>query len=253
MKKYFPYSITSAKAQLKSEVANSYLNWIWWLLDPVCFMFIYTFIFGYVFEARELYFPVFIFVGLSMWDFFNRTVNQSVKIVKNNKAIVTKVYMPKYVLILTKLWVNGFKMAISFGLVILMMIFYRVPISWNVLLFIPIIITLILFTFACAVHLLHFGVYVEDLSNVITIVLRFVFYITGIFYSVAGKVPAPYGEWLNRYNPLAFLLTSMREALIYKTTPDWRLLLFWFAVSVLIGWWGVRRIYKEENSYVKVI
>lgn len=107
IKKYFRYSVVSAKSQLKSEVANSYLNWIWWILDPLCFMLIYTFIFGYVFGSKEQFFSVFIFIGLSMWDFFNKTLKGSVKIVKSNKAIVSKVYFPKYVLILTKMWVNG--------------------------------------------------------------------------------------------------------------------------------------------------
>jgi len=45
-KKYFQYSVFAAKSQLKSEVADSYLNWVWWVLDPFCFMLIYTFIFG---------------------------------------------------------------------------------------------------------------------------------------------------------------------------------------------------------------
>lgn len=252
-KKYFSYSIVSAKAQLKSEVANSYLNWIWWILDPVCFMLIYTFIFGYVFDSSEPFFPVFIFIGLSMWDFFNRTVTQSVRIVKNNKSIVSKVYLPKYILIETKLWVNGFKMIISFSVIALMMIFWRIPIGYECLYIVPVLLILAVFTFACSAHLLHFGVYVEDLSNVITIVLRFAFYLTGIFYNVETRIPAPYGELLNRYNPMAFLITSMRQALIYHQVPHRKLLLFWMTVSILLALWGVKRIYGEENSYVKVI
>lgn len=251
--KYISYSVVSAKAQLKSEVANSYLNWIWWILDPVCFMLIYTFIFGYVFNSRELYFPIFIFIGLSMWDFFNRTITQSVKIVKNNKAIVSKVYLPKYVLVMTKIWVNGFKMMISFGIVGLMMLWWRVPVNLSFLYCLPTLAVLMVFTFACSIHLLHFGVYVEDLSNVVTIVMRFVFYLTGVFYDVAGRIAAPYGEALNKYNPMAFLLTSMRQAMIYEKIPNRKLLIVWFVISVLLAAWGIRRIYKEENSYVKVM
>ena len=250
--KYFRYSIISAKAQLKAEVANSYLNWIWWVLDPLCFMLIYTFIFGYVFKSSEQYFPVYIFIGLSMWDFFNRTLTNSVKIVKTNKAIVSKVYFPKYVLILTKMWVNGFKMLISFGIVVIMMIFYQVPISWNVLYCIPVLLILGLFTFGCSCFLLHFGVYVEDLSNVVTIVLRFLFYCTGIFYNIESRIPG-WGTLLNQYNPVAFLLSSMRKCLIYCQVPHRKLLLLWLAVSVVLSILGVRKIYKEENSYVKAI
>lgn len=252
LKKYLPYSLVSAKSQLKSEVANSYLNWIWWVLDPICFMLIYTFIFGYVFNSKELYFPVFIFIGLSMWDFFNRTMTNSVKIVKNNKPIVSKVYLPKYFLILTKIWVNGFKMIVSFGVVLLLMLAYRVPISSAFLACVPVFIVLFLFTFGCATHLLHFGVYVEDLSNVVAIVLRFVFYLTGIFYNIEKKIPG-WGTELNSYNPLAFLITAMRNCMIYKKTPTWGLLFIWFLVGLFISVWGVRRIYREENSYVKVI
>ena len=125
-----------------------------------------------------------------MWDFFNRMINQSVRIVKTNKPIVSKVYLPKYILVLTKIWVNSFKMMISFGIVILMMIFYRVPLTFKVIYTIPTLLLLLLFTFACSIWLLHYGVFVEDLSNVVMIALRMLFYLTGIFYNVGTRIPA---------------------------------------------------------------
>lgn len=252
IKRYFPYSIVSAKAQLKAEVANSYLNWLWWILEPLCFMLIYSFVFGYVFNAREQYFPIYIFIGLSVWDFFNRMMVYSVKSVKNNSALVTRVYFPKYILIVTKIWVNGFKMLISFSIVVLMMVVYRVPISWNILWFFPIILTLGLFAFGCACFLLHFGVYVQDLANVVTIVLRGIFYATGIFYDLETQIPC-WGVLLNQCNPVAFLMSSLRKCMIYMQTPDWKLLLLWFLGSMLLAVAGVRKIYREENSYVKAI
>ncbi|MBQ7817711.1 MAG: ABC transporter permease [Oscillospiraceae bacterium] len=252
LRKYFSFSVVSAKSQLKTEVASSYLNWIWWILDPLCFMLIYTFVFGYVFQSREQYFPVFIFVGLSMWDFFNHTLKSSVKIVKRNKSVVSRVYFPKYILIVTELLADAFKMAISFGIVVLMMIFFKVPISWNVLFFIPIVATLMLFTFGCSCIVMHFGVYVEDLANVVNIVLRFLFYLTGIFYNVKAKIPH-IGVYLNEFNPLASLISAMRDCLIYCRTPDLRFLGIWFAVSVLLTVCGVALVYKEENSYLKAV
>ncbi len=252
LKKYFRYSVVSAKSKLKAEVANSYLNWLWWILDPLCFMLIYTFIFGYVFNAKEQYFPVFIFIGLSMWDFFNKTLLASVKTIKLNKAIVSRVYFPKFILVLSKIWINGFKMMISFAVVFLMMIFFRVQLSLNVLFFVPVLLILVLFTFGCSCFLMHYGVYVEDLSNVLNVVLRFVFYATGIFYNIETRIPQ-FGVLLNKLNPVAFLITSMRQSLIYGETPDWTLLLIWLFVSVLLVLLGIRKVYKEENSYVKAI
>lgn len=250
--KYFRYSIVAAKAQLKAEVAGSYLNWIWWILDPLCFMLIYTFIFGYVFKSNEMYFPVYIFIGLSMWDFFNKTVQGSVKMIKANKQIVSKVYFPKFILLLTRIWVNAFKMLVSFGIVVLMMIYFRIPVTLNVFFLIPIIMALGLLTFGCGCFLMHYGVYVNDLSNVVSIVTRMLFYITGIFYNLETRIPE-YGPLLNCYNPVAFLISSMRKCLIYGEPPALKTLLLWLALGLLISIAGIRKIYKEENSYVKAI
>ena len=71
-KKYWKYTLYAAKSQLKTEVANSYLNWIWWVLEPFCFMLIYAFIFGYMLGRRN-YITMFIYLwvlpsGISSTD-----------------------------------------------------------------------------------------------------------------------------------------------------------------------------------------
>lgn len=252
LKKYLPYSIKAAKCELKAEVAGSYLNWLWWILNPLCFMLLYSFIFGYVFNAREQYFPVFIFIGLSIWDFFRVCINNSVNIIKRNKNVISRVYMPKYVLLLTLMWVNGFKMLISFGIVIAMMVFFSVPISINVLWFVPILIILFFITFGLSCFVLHFGVFVADMSNVINLGMRMLMYFTGIFYNVETRIPV-YGKMLNTYNPVAFLISSMRKSLIYEAAPDLVFLAVWAVIGFALSYFGIKKIYKEENGYVKVI
>lgn len=253
MKKYWKYAIYSSKAQLKSEIANSYLNWLWWILDPLCFMLIYVFMFGYVFKSNQEYFAVFVFIGITLWDFFNKTLVQCVKVIKANKPIVSKVYIPKFILILVKMGVNGFKMFISLLIVAVMLFVWHVPITWRVVYFLPILLTLFVVVFGFSCFLLHYGVFVEDLSNVLNIVLRFLFYITGVFWNIMDRLPAPYNSYIGKGNPIAFLITAMRNCLIYGKTPDLKLLLVWFLVGLLISILGVRKIYKNENSYVKVI
>ena len=252
-KKYFHYAIRSAKSTLKAEAAGSYLNWLWWILNPICFMLIYTVIFGVVFNASEDYFPIFIFIGLSMWDFFNHVVTHSVKMVKNNKGIVTKVYMPKFILLVSDMMVNAFKMAISFGVVAVMMIVWRVPVHGSILFMIPVLAVLFLITFAAGAFLLHLGVYIQDLPNIVNIAMRCVFYFTGVFYDIQKRIPAPYNYWGLRLNPLACLVTQARDALLYGRVSHLSMLLIWLAVGLILSALGVRTIYKNENGYVKVI
>jgi len=254
IKEYFSYARFAAKSSLNAEVAGSYLNWLWWIFDPICMMLVYTFIFSYIFKASEPYFPIFVFVGLTMWRFFQMTLSKSPKIVKNNKSIVSKVYLPKFVLIETEMLVNFVKMLISWAIIVGMMLVWRVPISVTVLMVIPIFIVEAIFTFGICTLVLHFGVFVEDLDNVIRIAIQFIFYATGIFFSIESRVPDPMiRNFLLHYNPMAYFIASIRRCLLYQTWPEWDWFILWTVVSIVISVIAVRLIYTYENSYVKAI
>lgn len=253
LKKYWAYARQSAKAELKSEVASSYLNWLWWILDPLLFMLVYTFIAEVVFNRSEPYFPVFVLIGLTMWNFFDKIVLGSVKIVKNNHAIVSKVYVPKFILVIQKMMVNGFKMFISFVLIALMMAAFRVPVTYKVFYVVPLLIVLFVVTFAISNLVLHFGVFVEDLYNVLKVLLKLMFYMTGIFFSIATRVPKPYNDLLLTINPVAFLINCSRSCMLYAEIPDLRMLFVWCVVGIALSVIALKIVYKYENSYVKVI
>lgn len=253
IKRYMKYSLYSARAALKAEVVNSYLDWIWWLLEPFCMMIIYTIIFDYVFEMHELYFPIFAYIGITMWNFFNRVINESVLIVRRNASIVKKVYIPKHILILSNMFLNVFKMFLSFIIIFIMMAVFRVPISVNILMSIPIFVVMFIVTYAFATILLNMGVYIQDFSYIISIVLKFLTYFTGTFYDIEKRMEAPWSDLLLTLNPMAMLISAMRKAMIYCQMPDVRLLVLWTVIGVIIAAVGVRIIYKNENGYVKAI
>ncbi len=253
VKRYYPYAMYSAKSDLKDEVASSYLNWLWWILDPLLFMCVYTFIALVIFQKGTPYFPVFVFVGLTMWNFFNKTALQCVKIVRTNSAIVSKVYLPKWVLVWNRILVNGFKMMVSFCLVAILMAIFKVPLTRNILWIFPIILETCIFTFGFCCLLLHFGVYVEDLYNVVNVLLKLMFYMTGIFYDISTLVKEPWRGFLLSLNPMSTLITSARVCLLYQDRPHLDLMVIWLGISLLLCIHGVRIIYTSENSYVKVM
>lgn len=253
MKKYFPYAVRAAKADLKAEVTNSFLDWMWWLIEPFCMMLIYTVMFGVVFDAAEEYFPIFIFIGITMWSFFTRGITGSVEMVRANRGIVTRIYLPKYILLFSKLMVNGFKMLVSFAVIAVMLVVFRVRVTGSVLAMAPILAVLFLITFGIGSILMHYGVYVNDLSYITGILLTMMMYLTGTFYAVAKRIPEPFGAVLEKCNPIAFLIAEMRNVVLYGQPLDWKLLFVWCVLSVLLVGIGVFMIYRNENSYVKVI
>ncbi len=252
IKKYFKYILYSTKSNLKTEVANSYLNWLWWILDPLCFMLVYTFIVQIVFKANEQYFPVFVLIGLTAWNFFNTNTNSSVKLIANNKSIVTKVYIPKYVLTLVKMFTNLFKMMISWGLILIMMLIFKVPYTLYMLQFFPVLIVLFVLSFGISTILMHFGVFVEDLSNVMNIFLKLVFYMSGVFYAISTRVPAPFNRILVNLNPIALIIDSFRKAFLGADLVNYRMLSIWLVIGLILSFIGIKTIQKYENSYAKV-
>lgn len=259
IKKFRKYVTYSAKSGLKSEVAGSHLGWIWWILEPILFMLVYWFIFSVVFSGSVQYMPIFIFIGLTLWNFFNKGLSDSVRIVNANISTLSKVYVPKYMLIISNMLQQGFKMMISFGVIIIMMIIYHVPVTIYALWMIPIMITLFLICFGLNCIIAHFGVFVEDLRTVIAIVLRVIFYMSGVFYELIprngkpSRIPEPFATILAKCNPMAFLMTSARNCLIYSSNVGYKVLGCWFIMGIILAVIGVKIIYKYENSYIKVM
>ena len=253
IRKYYKYAIRSAKAELKSEVADSYLNWMWWIIEPFCFMLIYVFVFGVVFKNNTPYFASFVFIGLTAWDFFNRMITGSVKLITNNRDLVTKVYIPKYILLLAKSFTYLFKMGISLVITFGLMLFQGVPLTFNILWLIPIFATLYIISFGAGMILMHFGVTLSDLSNLTNIGLRMVFYLSGIFYNIKERLKGSLGFFLLRANPIAFCMNQLRETMLYGKMISFTGILFWLIVGLILCAIGVHVIHKNENSYAKVI
>lgn len=253
IKRYWYFCRYSAQTDLKAEVANSYLNWIWWILEPLCNMLVYYFIFGNILKSSREYFLVFIYSALLMWNFFNKNVMYSIKAIRTNKGIITKVYVPKFILLFSNMILNGIKLGISLLILQVFMIFMKVPVNGTIIYFFISYIVLFLFTFGCGTICMHFGVFIDDLGYAIAILLNMMFFLSGIFYDIEATMTPPLGGIIARLNPTAFLINSMRNALLYQMVPDMVLMGCWFIVSVILCSIGVRIIYKYENSYVKVV
>ena len=253
VKKYWQYTVYAAKTDLKAEVANSYLNRLWWLLEPFFNMLVYVIVFGKVMGNSIQNYSTFVFSALLMWSFFNKTINYSVKLVRNNKDIVTKVYIPKFILLISDMILNMLKLFFSLIVLAVMLLVFRVQIGFNILWVLPAYVLMILFAFGAGMIFLHFGVYVDDLSYAIGILLNMLMFLSGIFYEVLTTLPYPLNTIMMCLNPVAIFIDTMRNALIYNEATNLPLIGVWLLISTILCCIGVHIVYKNENSYVKVV
>ena len=253
LKKFRGYTFYAVKSELKSEVATSHLNWLWWILDPIMFMFVYGFIVAIVFKEGEPSFPVFILVGLTVWNMVSGTINMSTTIIDKFSGVIKKIYIPKFILIIIRQGTFLFKFFISSALILVVMLIIGVPYSLSLLNYPLIVILMMVITFGFSSILAHVGVFLPDLSKIMNIVMRMLFYMSGVFFNVIDKVPAPWGEILGYVNPFAFIMKEFRVIVIDGVNPDYMLMGIWFLIGIILSVIGISLIYRYENTYVKVL
>ena len=252
LKEYRFFCVYMARACLRAEVANSYLNWIWWVLEPLCSMLVYYAIFAGILGRDRSFYVVFVYVGTLCWSYFERCMLYAVQAVRLNRDIVTKTYVPKPVLLLSNILFNSFKMLFSIGILAVLMAVQRVPVTVSWLGVLPALAELVLLTFGCGLLFMHFGVFVDDLSHALRILLRILFYLTGVFYDLEAVLPSPWGRLMICLNPVACVLHTLRGSLLDARMPGPETAV-WFLLSCTLCLAGLALSYRYENTYVKVI
>lgn len=253
LKNYIHYIGYAAKASLKSELDGSRIGWIWWILDPVMFMLIYMFVFTVVFQRTTDYLVAFIFLGINIWKYFNGTVQSCVPLIKQSRNIISKVYLPKFALVLTRMTTNAVKLAFSFVVVVGLMIWYRIMPTLYLLQLIPVLGVLGLLTFGLSLLVMHVGVYFEDLAKFLRPAFQLLFYASGVFYPMQDALGGQAAELLMWINPAALLIAEVRNAVIYGRLCNWGALCLWALLGAGLTALSLGLIYRSENEYVKLV
>lgn len=253
IRKYYQYMNYAAKADLKAEVANSYLNRLWWLLEPFFNMLVYVIVFGKLMGSSVENYATFVFSGLLMWNFFSKTVNYSVKCVRSNRDIVTKVYVPKHVLLISNMILNFYKLLFSLIVLVPMLVIFKVHIGLGVFWLISAYALMLIFSFGIGMFLLHYGVYIDDLGYAVGILLQMLMFLSGVFYDVITGLSTPLNVLMLVLNPVSMFADTMRNALLNNVIANVPLIVVWIILSLLISYMGIHLVYKSENGYVKVV
>ena len=78
-------------------------------------------------------------------------------------------------------------------------------------------------------------------------------FLSGIFYNTITTLPEPLNGIMMCLNPIAVVIDTMRNALLNNTAANLPILGVWFLISIILCGIGVHTVYKNENSYVKIV
>lgn len=193
---------------------QTFIGVLWAVLQPVSLMLLFTFIFGVVLQTTHKNYPyvLFFYAGVLPWTFFSGSTNFAVTSLSGNFNLVTKIYFPREIIPLSGVAINFIDYIIGLFVFLMLLVFYRVQITWNFLWLIPLLIMLITYTTSISLFLAALNVYYRDVKLASTFLLQFLFFATPVIYSVDTVD----NRWklLLFLNPLTFIVENMRRVTI---------------------------------------
>ncbi|MBM7095809.1 ABC transporter permease [Bacillus sp. H-16] len=242
------------KSGLKAENRNSYLGYFWWLLDPLLNVLVYFFLIAIVLDRGgddKAQFAVFLVIGLVAWRWMNTTVNTSAKSIIKYTSIINQVYLPKSIFPLSMTFTQGVNFVFGLVVVAIFLAVFGVVPGWQVV-YLPIIILVqLLFLLAISLAVAYVCVFIRDIDNILSHVLRVFFYASPIIWE-GGRLPAEYA-WIVAINPVAIIVDSYRAVLMYQTDPQFGGLFVIAVSSALIICALVYHYSKNEHKIIKAL
>lgn len=191
----------------------------WILFRPLLLCLVYVTVFGYMIGIKTdpVPFPLFVFLGITLYLFFSGTVSDTASSLTNNAGIMSKVYYPRLIVPLTALFVNVMDLLASFLVILGLMLIYGVHAGWQLVYFPLFLAGLALISFVIGLILAAHSVERRDIMMALPVVMRVMVYAMPCVYPVS-MVPEKFIT-LYYMNPMAALIQGIRWSLLDDVPP----------------------------------
>ena len=224
-----------AKTDFKLRYQGSVLGYLWALLKPLFMFSILNFVFSSIFAARGQgteYYSLQLLVGILMFNFFSEGTNAGMQSLLSKSQLVTKIYIPRWTLILASTLNAALIYIMNLSVVIAFFVWKQFLPSFSAI-FLFILYSAVIYVIVLSFALLTAPLYVRfrDLSMIWEVLLQVLFYATPVFYSL--QMMPVWVQQILLINPIAFIVHFTKEALISGHFPDfWQNAVFLTTVAI---------------------
>lgn len=225
-----------AQKDFKVRYRNSVLGFFWSLLNPLAYMMILTLVFSILLRVNIPNFSAWVLIGLLIWRFFSTGSNQGLFSLVGNPSLVTKVYVPRYVIVLSNSVANLLGAILEFVALLPLLVLLGVDLTVYVLFLPAILIFEFLMVFAISLSLSSLNLMYRDFYQLWDITLQLGFWLSPIVYD-ASLIPQRL-SFLYSLNPVTRLIESARSIFLLRHLPslfDSAVIMSSIAILLLIG------------------
>ncbi|MBP1702291.1 MAG: type transporter, partial [Chloroflexi bacterium] len=198
---------------IKVRYKQTALGVAWALLQPLLATVLFTLIFGYFLELPSggVPYPVFTLTALLPWQLFAYALNHSSQSLVEDRNLITKIYFPRLIIPFSSVSAGLLDFAIGLIFLLVMMLVYRVPLTWQVLALPGLVAYAVLAALSVGLWLSALNVQYRDVRYTLPFLTQFWMYATPIAYS-AAIIPEGW-RWLACLNPMTGVVEGFRWAL----------------------------------------
>ena len=213
---YIDLIIVLTQKEIKVRYKSSFLGYVWSILNPLAFAFIFFVIFKVVMRIQMENYTLFLITGLFPWQWFSNSVNMSPGVFLGNASIIKKANFPRNLTLLAVVLQDMIHFVLAIPVIVFFMFIYQEHPSFSWFYGIPILLGIQLFmTYGITLAISSINLFFRDLERLIVIFTMFLFYATPIIYPKA-MIPPKY-RYLIDLNPIAPLMISWRNLFLEGT------------------------------------
>jgi ABC-2 type transport system permease protein len=209
------------RKDLKVKYQSSALGFVWSLATPLLLLAVYYVVFGFIRRSGVPDFAVYLMAGLLPWNAFSSAALFGCGSVVGNANLVKKVRFPTTVLPLSAVGYAAVHFVLQMGVfAVFLAIFYRTAFGPQLLLLVPALAVLLLFSTGMAMLVAALTVRYRDVQHLLEVLLLAWFWLNPIIYGtfLVRQRLAPHGVfWMYFLNPIAGVIATFQRA-IYRTS-----------------------------------
>lgn len=237
---------------IKVLYAQTILGFSWALLQPLVQIIIFTIIFGKIARLSTEGIPYVLFstVAIIPWTYMSQAMSDSSQSLITNQRMLKRIYFPRLILPLTAILSRMMDFSISLLLLFVVLFWYRITPTWNMLLLPLFVIQMICLSAGFGIWASTLAVRFRDVKHAMPFVTRMLMYSAPIVYS-ASSLSGKY-RVLYSLNPIVSVIEGFRACLL-GTPIVWSYVLPGLILTIIIFVTGTVYFKSMERLFADVV
>jgi len=237
---------------IKVLYAQTVLGFAWAILNPAVQIVVFSVIFGRVaaIETDGIPYLLFSTVAIIPWTYMSDAMTASSQSLVQGKQMLGKIYFPRVLFPLTPILAKLVDFSISLVILVAVMMYHKVELTWNLLLLPFLLVAMVLVPTGLGMWLAALAIRYRDIKFAMAYLIKLLIYSAPILYS-ASAIPTEFRFWYS-LNPIVAVIEGFRSCLL-GTPIEWLYIVPGLVTSVLLFLSGAIYFRRMERVFVDVI